>query len=88
MKGMQFQFLTKNNREYRNHKMGNPEKLATLGTQDDENQNKNNPEKLLVYPMLPVSLDCFCFGFRRLVYPMLPVSLDCFCFGFDVLCTQ
>ena len=46
MKGMQFQFLTKNNREYRNHKMGNPEKLATLGTQDDENQNKNNPEKL------------------------------------------
>jgi hypothetical protein len=26
----------------------------------------------LVYPMLPVSLDCL-----RPVYPMLPVSLDC-----------
>jgi hypothetical protein len=36
--------------------------------------------KRLVYPMLPVSLDCFCFVFLRLVYPMLPVSLDCFCF--------
>jgi hypothetical protein len=30
-----------------------------------------------VYPMLPVSLDCFCFVFLHLVYPMLPVSLDC-----------
>jgi hypothetical protein len=28
-----------------------------------------------VYPMLPVSLDCF-------VYPMLPVSLDCFNIGY------
>jgi hypothetical protein len=31
----------------------------------------------LVYPMLPVSLDCFCFVCLRLVYTMLPVSLDC-----------
>jgi len=29
-----------------------------------------------VYPMLPVSLDCFCFVFLRVVYPMLPVYLD------------
>ena len=36
----------------------------------------------LVYPMLPVSLDCFCFIFLHLVYPILPVSLDCFCFIF------
>jgi hypothetical protein len=41
----------------------------------------------LVYPMLPVSLDCalFCFVSLRLVYPMMPVSLDCvvflFCFS-------
>jgi hypothetical protein len=39
----------------------------------------------LVYPMLPVSLDCAVFVFFRLVYPMLPVSLDCalflFCFS-------
>ena len=34
----------------------------------------------LVYPMLPISLDCFCFLCLRLVYPMLSVSLDCFCF--------
>ena len=27
-------------------KMDNPEKLTTLGTQDDVKQNKNNPEKL------------------------------------------
>jgi hypothetical protein len=33
-----------------------------------------------VCPMLPVSLDCFCFVCLRLVCPMLPVSLDCFCF--------
>ena len=26
--------------------MDNPEKLATLGTQDEDKQNKNNPEKL------------------------------------------
>ena len=26
--------------------MDNPEKLATLDTQDEEKQNKNNPEKL------------------------------------------
>jgi hypothetical protein len=30
-----------------------------------------------LFPMLPVSLDCFCFVFHRLMYPMLPVSLDC-----------
>jgi hypothetical protein len=30
-----------------------------------------------VYPMLPVSLDCFCFVFLRPVYPILLVSLDC-----------
>jgi hypothetical protein len=28
----------------------------------------------LVYPMLPLSLDCLCP-----VYPMLPLSLDCLC---------
>jgi hypothetical protein len=38
-----------------------------------------------VYPMLPVSLDCFCFVFLCLVYTMLPVSLDCFCFVFHRL---
>jgi hypothetical protein len=27
-------------------KLDNPEKLETQGTQDDEKQNKNNPEKL------------------------------------------
>ena len=27
-------------------KMGNPEKLATQGTHEDDKQNKNNPEKL------------------------------------------
>ena len=26
--------------------MGYPEKLVTKGTQDDDKQNKNNPEKL------------------------------------------
>ena len=26
--------------------MGNPEKLATQGTQDEDKENKNNPEKL------------------------------------------
>ena len=31
----------------------------------------------LVYPMLPVSLDCRFWLPLRLVYPMLPVSLDC-----------
>jgi hypothetical protein len=39
----------------------------------------------LVYPMLPVSLDCAVFVSLRLVYPMMPVSLDCvvflFCFS-------
>jgi hypothetical protein len=33
----------------------------------------------LVYPMLPVSLDCPCLIAIPLVYPMLPVSLDCPC---------
>jgi hypothetical protein len=33
-----------------------------------------------VYPVLPVSLDCFWFVFLCLVYPIFPVSLDCFCF--------
>ena len=58
----------------------------------------------LVYPMLPVSLDCpffiaphICFVFVLcLVYPMLPVSLDCpffiapqFCLSSScVLCAQ
>ena len=55
----------------------------------------------LVYPMLPVSLDCLpsscvlciqccqflCIVCLRLVYPMLPVSLDCLPSS-CVLCTQ
>jgi hypothetical protein len=31
----------------------------------------------LVYPMLPISLDCPFLIALRLVYPMLPISLDC-----------
>ena len=47
----------------------------------------------LVYPMFPVSLDCFCFVFLHLVYPVLPVSLCCqflwivFVLFFFTLCT-
>jgi hypothetical protein len=67
MKGMQFQFLTKNNREYRNHKMGNPEKLATLGTQDDKHQIKKNTMQniytaLIIFHYF-VSLQCLSFIF-------------------------
>jgi hypothetical protein len=35
-----------------------------------------------VYPMLPVSLDCFCFVCLCVVYPIFPVYLDRFCFVF------
>jgi hypothetical protein len=71
-------------------------------TERGKKKTQHNPEKMatyrivlcfcfaslrLVYPMLPVSLDCvvFCFVSLRLSYPMLPVSQDCavflFCFS-------
>jgi hypothetical protein len=63
--------------------MDNPEKLATLSTQEKDKLNKkhNMCWTPLYAKMLPVSLDCpFLIApsvFSNIVYSMLPVSLDC-----------
>jgi ribosomal protein L33 len=81
-----FRLRETGNVRYTRHKAkkNNPEKLATLGTQDIRRRQtiQRNP----CVPKVASFSGLFVFALC-LVYPMLPVSLDCFSSSY-VLCTQ